>query len=431
MLHRRELLRRSKKLNTIIVISAVLILNSCSMEIKKEISNNLFKKFYEQILATNNLSEKQELVDSLLASTEIFPFIEDDTTVVFLYQGDVDSVAVLGDMGNWVDKFAMNKIEGTNLFYLRQNYPADARLEYWLLFGMDEFPATDPLNPYKTLNGFGEISELAMPHYNRHQYFEEYKFGKKGELDLVNKYLLPNGILPYEHNVHVYLPPDYSSSNENYPVVYFQDGIDYAEFAQTPFVINNLIKDDLIEPVIAVFVTPPNRHIPEEPNRMTEYGMNDNYVKFFSDELVPWVDSKFRTIKNLQSRLVVGDSFGGLISTYIAFSRPDVFGSAYSQSGYHSFQKDKLIKKISETEKKNIKLYVDTGIYERKVGASFLPKEEGDFLLGNRRLKDILEKKNYDFVYKEYNEGHTWGNWRRHLIDALIYFFGTNKGLSN
>ena len=431
MLRRKELLRRSKKLNTIIIISTVLILSSCSMENKTEISNDLFKEFYEQIIASNDLSEKQKLADSLIAIGKIFPLVEDDTTVVFLYQGDADSVAVLGDMGNWVDKYPMNKIEGTNLFYLRQNYPSDARLEYWLLLGKAEFPATDPLNPYKTLNGFGEISELAMPHYNRHQYFEEYEFGKKGELDLVNKYLLPAGILPYEHDVHVYLPPDYSLSNENYPVVYFQDGIDYIEFAQSPFVINKLIKDDLIKPVVAVFVTPPNRHIPEEPNRMTEYGMNDNYVKFFTDELVPWVDSKFRTINKSQSRLVVGDSFGGLISTYIAFSRPDVFGSAYSQSGYHSFQKDKLIKKISETEKKNIKLYVDTGIYERKVGAAFLPKEEGDFLLGNRRLWDILEKKNYDFVYKEYNEGHTWGNWRRHLIDALIYFFGTNKGLSN
>ncbi len=431
MLRRKELFRRSKKLNTIIIISAILIFSSCSMETKKEISNNLFKNFYEKILASNDSSEKQKLADSLLTSSKIFPFIEDDTTVVFLYQGDADSVAILGDMGNWVDKFPMKKIEETNLFYLRQNYPSDARLEYWLLFGKDEYPSTDPLNPYKTLNGFGEISELAMPHYNRHQYFDEYIFGKKGELDMVNEYSLSAEILPYEHNVHVYLPPDYSSSNENYPVVYFQDGIDYIEFAQTPFVINNLIKDNLIEPVIAVFVTPPNRHIPEEPNRMTEYGMNDNYVKFFTDELVPWVDSTFRTKKKSQSRLVVGDSFGGLISTYIAFSKPDVFGLAYSQSGYHSFQKDKLIKKIGETEKKNIKFYVDTGIYERKVGAAFLPKEEGDFLLGNRRLRDILEKKNYDFVYKEYNEGHTWGNWRRHLIDALIHFFGTSKGLNN
>ncbi|NOG97752.1 MAG: esterase family protein [Ignavibacteriae bacterium] len=401
------------------------------MKTKNEISNNIFKDFYEQILSANDLREKQKLADSLISIEKTFPLVEDDTTVVLIYQGDADSVAVLGDMGNWVDKFPMNKIEGTNLFYLRQNYPSDARLEYWLQFGKEELPATDPLNPYKTLNGFGEISELAMPDYFRHQFFDDYKFGKKGELDLVNKFLLPEGILPYEHDVHVYLPPDYSSGNENYPAVYFQDGIDYIEFAQTPFVINNLIKDNLIEPVIAVFVTSPNRHIPEEPNRMTEYGMNDNYVKFFTDELVPWVDSKFRTIKNSQSRLVVGDSFGGLISTYIAFSRPDVFGLAYSQSGYHSFQKDRLIKKISEAEQKNVRLYVDTGIYERKVGAAFLPKEEGDFLLGNRRLKDILEKKNYDFVYKEYNEGHTWGNWRRHLIDALIHFFGTNKGLNN
>jgi enterochelin esterase-like enzyme len=39
-------------------------------------------------------------------------------------------------------------------------------------------------------------------------------------------------------------------------------------------------------------------------------------------------------------------------------------------------------------------------------------------------MKDALAEKGYDFVYKEYPEGHTWGNWRRHLIDALIHFYG-------
>jgi enterochelin esterase-like enzyme len=42
-------------------------------------------------------------------------------------------------------------------------------------------------------------------------------------------------------------------------------------------------------------------------------------------------------------------------------------------------------------------------------------------------MQEVLKKKNYDFVYREYPEGHTWGNWRRHLIDALIHFFGKEQ----
>ena len=39
------------------------------------------------------------------------------------------------------------------------------------------------------------------------------------------------------------------------------------------------------------------------------------------------------------------------------------------------------------------------------------------------RLRDALAAKGYDFVYAEYPQGHTWGNWRAHLLDALPHFF--------
>ena len=82
----------------------------------------------------------------------------------------------------------------------------------------------------------------------------------------------------------------------------------------------------------------------------------------------------------------------------------------------------RIIKLIDEHLKKSIKLYLDIGTYEEKVGADFLPSTELDFTSANRRMKRVLTNKDYDFIYREYHEGHTWGNWRRHLIDALKYF---------
>jgi len=206
--------------------------------------------------------------------------------------------------------------------------------------------------------------------------------------------------------------------------VFVQDGEDYIEFAQASVVLDKLISTEQIEPMIGVFVAPPNRHKPEMPNRMTEYGLNDDYVNFMADELVPFIDSTYRTEIDPSARMVVGDSFGGLISAYVPFLRPEVFGIGYSQSGYVSYQKDSLIKLYQEAERKTIFLYVDTGLYERSVGANMLPADETDFLMANRRFKKVLDKKGYDVIYKEYPEGHTWGNWRRHFIDGLIYYFG-------
>ena len=410
----------------LLILSGVLMIQSCSHDEQPDIRDLRFRDFQNKLAAIEDATERQNAADQFIQTVKSggYPIFENDTTAVLLYQGDKDSVYILGDMGYWSDYIPMKRIAGTNLFYMRGVYEAQARLQYWIMFSKGGVWITDPLNPYKVLNGFGELSELAMPGYRRHPYFNDYISGKKGDCNLVEQVEISAGVLPYPHQLHVFLPPEYVQGQHSYPVVYFQDGIDYIEFAITPYVIRRLILDKKIEPVIAVFVTPPNRLKEGMPNRMTEYGLNDDYVSFFADQLVPFIDNKYRTKRDPQKRLVVGDSFGGLISVYIPFKRPDVFGMGYSQSGYVSFQKDKLINAYAAQNRKPIRLYVDVGTYERNVGAAFLPRNETDFFMANRRFKKVLEKKGYDFKYFEYFEGHTWGNWRRHLIDGLIHFFG-------
>jgi len=385
----------------------------------------IFTKFFDEVTQTSNNEEKQYLVDDFISEVKSneYPIYENDRTVILLNQGNVKSVAVLGDMGDWVDKFYMHQIDNTNLFYFRGHYESDARLEYWLMIDENQIPIIDPLNKFIVRNGLGEISELAMPKYKRHSLFDNYIHGEIGRFNNLDEFSLSSRFLTYDKMIHIYLPPKYQESDKKYPVVYFQDGKDYIEFAVVPHLLDSMIKEKLIEPVIAVFVTPPNLYQPKEPNRSTEYGLNDEYVSFFVSELVSFVDNKFRTVIEPDARLVIGDSYGGLISLYIGFSNSEIFGKVYSQSGYHSFNNDKLINMINESETKELKVYFDCGIFEQQVGAAFIPKEERNFLEGNRRLKNVLETKGYDFIYFEYPEGHTWGNWRRHLIDALKYFF--------
>jgi enterochelin esterase family protein len=387
---------------------------------------NIFLKFYDEVNQEKKIENKQILTDEFVSEVKItgYPIYENDTTVILLYQGNSKSVALLGDMGNWVDKIYLRQIEHTNLFFYRGNYEPHARLEYWIMLDDNQMPIIDPLNKFIVRNGWGEISELAMPNYKRHSYFDDYIHGEIEKFGNLKEVILPSIFLIYDHVIHIYLPSGYEESDNNYPVVYFQDGKDYIEFAVVPHVLDKMIEEKEIEPVIAVFITPPNLHQPKEPNRATEYGLNDEYVKFFTSELVPFIDRKFRTVDDADARLVVGDSYGGLISLYIGFSHPELFGKVYSQSGYHSFNNDKIIKLINDSEKKEINIYFDCGLYEMQVGAAFIPEGERNFLDGNRRLKKVLETKEYQFIYFEYPEGHTWGNWRRHLVNSLKYFFG-------
>ena len=389
--------------------------------------NNLKGLSYSFANWNNLLHESKAIIVENLSTAlanQDYPFYEGDSKAVLVYKGKAENVALLSDLTGWTDPIFFNPLQGTDLFYLILEIEPDARIQYLLM--IDGNAIVDPANKFKSLHGLGAMSELAMPKYERHPYLNDFLYGREGSYNGLLKHSLPPGALPYNHEVHIFLPSDYSTKLE-YPTVYFHDGPDYIRFALASYSINRLIIEKKIEPCIAVFVTPPNLHQPEEPNRSTEYGMNDEYVKFFCDELVPFVDNNYSTIRSEKRRLVVGDSYAGLISFYIAYSRTDVFVNAYSQSGYFSFNDNKLLKLLDEQPAKQINLYFDIGTYEEKVGADFLPSGELDFTDANRKMREILLFKDYNFMYKEYYEGHTWGNWRRHLIDGLIYFFG-NKG---
>jgi enterochelin esterase family protein len=383
----------------------------------------------------NNILSKTGASDLISSENYLRSFITDNGSPLFISNNRVafvsfsraDKVFLNGDMTHWAKNITMKHIPETQIHYHIEEFEIDARLEYLIHSTSDELPGPDPLNPYIVHNGFGPNSELAMPKYERIPVLGPYLNGKKGDYKLIQEFKLSSRILGYDHDILVYLPPNYQTSSEPYPTIYIEDGQDYIEFAITPVVIDNFIRSKQIKPVIAIFINPPNRHLPEEPNRMTEYGLNDDYVHFKADELVPFIESNFRVEQNPEARLATGDSFGGLISAYTPFLRPDVFGLGYSQSGYQSFGNDRLINLYRSSDKKPIRLYVDIGTYELIVGADMLPKEETDFLSANRRFKEVLDEKGYDFIYREYHEGHTWGNWRRHLIDALIHFFGVSS----
>jgi len=409
----------------IILILIATIMTGCAMQ-KKELSP--FDRFLAEVGKAGSQAQKQALAEAFYASLQpsTYPIFPDDTTYIMIFKGEKDTVGVLGDMNNWTQPEWMTRIAGTDLFYSRGTAPVTARLEYWFVFGKNSLWAVDPLNPAKALNGFGELSELAMPGYEQHPFFAEYRSGRKGSPEQLKVHEIDSRALGYSHTLHVYVPSGPSPAG-GFPVLYLQDGLDYVEFAQVPQMLDQLIASGAVQPLIAVFITPPNRFQPGMPNRMTEYGMNEEYVRFFADELVPFIEARYPARRSPDARLVAGDSFGGLISAFIPFMRPEVFGNGCSQSGYVSFRGDSLIKLYRETSRRPIRLYVDVGTYEENVGASFLPTAETNFTEGNRRFNKVLREAGYDFVYREYPEGHTWGNWRRHLIDALIWFFPREK----
>jgi len=387
------------------------------------------KIFLEAVSKIEGMETEQRIgeADKLLQSVEKAgtPLYVNDTTAILVVRYSGDSLLMMGDMNLWQAEAVFTKIPDTDLQYFTGVYESNARLQYWLQTDPKAWPVVDTLNPYLVSNGFGLMSELAMPGYEYSPLFQPFRDGhKSSEVDL-DEHILAPGVLPYEHLVHVWMPPHQEGGIAG--SIYFLDGLGYISYAHMPAVLGEMMAQGQIPPLALVFVTPPNWEQSGDVNRETEYGLNPVFVEYLAEELVPMIESMYSIGTGPETRLIVGDSYGGLGAHYIGFTRPDVFGLAYSQSGYMSFKNDSLISMFEASAKLDLKLALDCGTYETQVGGGALPSMENDFLAANRRMKATLLNKGYDIHYSEFPEGHTWGNWRQHLTDILPWFFGSGK----
>lgn len=376
-----------------------------------------FDDFLKQHTTAIFTSEKDSLLSVFWrqALQRGIPWIDTNhTDVTFLYRGAAESVKVYGDFTNWSLKIRLKRLPDSDLWYLRLSFERDARLDY--LFEVNAKEVLDPHNPRTVRGGSGKRSELVLPEFVRAPELQEtakYASGTMATLTIASK------ILGYGHKVHLYTPPGYDTSSARYPVVYFQDGGEYLDFADVPAILNTMIGSKAIPPLIAAFVAPP-----AEPtrNRTTEYSLNDAYVQFFTTELIPQIDGKYRTQRTADERLVVGNSYGGLISLYIGYSSPEIVANAASQSGYLSFRSDTLATIFRQSLPRPLRLFLTIGMYEKRIVNPGIKPAESNFLAANRDVKIALLEKEYAFVYKEYHDGHSWGRWRNEIPSLLRWF---------
>jgi enterochelin esterase-like enzyme len=343
------------------------------------------------------------------------PVVSGDTAL-FLYRGEAQSVTWHGDFNGWGGKKDFpnqgKRLEGTDLWMLLSRFPADARLDYKVVINNKDW-ILDPANPNRQWGGSGPNSELRMPAWKPAPETRPLVDGPKGSL--TEGLIINSKHLGYEVQYKVYLPAGYKAG-KRYPVVYVTDGHEYAD-EQLGAMINVLdqtIASGKSQPVLSVFVDPRDPNQPALNRRMEEYTINPQFADFVALELVPAIDKQYATQRKASGRCILGTSLGGINSAYFGIEHSTVFGNI----GIHSpafWFKPQIITMYSNAPRLPLRFFITTGT----IGDA---KEEA------RQLKEILKKKKYPLLYKEVNEGHSWGNWRALIDDMLIYFYpGKNK----
>lgn len=133
--------------------------------------------------------------------------------------------------------------------------------------------------------------------------------------------------------INIYLPDGYSpDSAARYPVIYLLDGsadedfihiAGLVQFASFPWV-------EWLPPSIVVGIANVDRKrdfthptsIAKDKTDFPTTGGSAAFMRFVGDELIPFIDSSYRTSSE---RILIGQSLGGLFGVEVLFTRPSLF----------------------------------------------------------------------------------------------------------
>lgn len=142
--------------------------------------------------------------------------------------------------------------------------------------------------------------------------------------------------------IWVYVPPTYNSSNKKYPVLYMHDGqnvFDDATSFSGEWGIDEAIDtlgSKTKECIVVGIDNGADKRVSEycpydfnlTANNISGKGEGNLYVDFLVKTLKPFIDKKYRTLKNKENTFIAGSSMGGLISMYAILKYPKKFGGA-------------------------------------------------------------------------------------------------------
>jgi len=229
----------------------------------------------------------------------------------------------------------------------------------------------------------------------------------------------------------VYLPPSYKKNSEkNFPVLYMHDGQNIFDKATGAFgkewyvdeKTEYLIKKNVIEEVIIVGIYNGLQDRLDEYtwSPMNGYGGGEGrkYGEFLVNEVKPFIDNNYRTLKDRTNTAVAGSSLGGLISFYLASNYSPVFSKVAMLSPSIWWNNGAI---ISDTEKisGNFTFWLDAGTKESETMVDYVNRfaKKLEHKIGNKNL--------FKFIHKDAE--HNEEAWAVRIHAPLIQFFGKEK----
>jgi predicted alpha/beta superfamily hydrolase len=156
---------------------------------------------------------------------------------------------------------------------------------------------------------------------------------------------VPSKVLNSEVPISIYLPAGYEASDLKYPVLYDLNAFAYFTYAAGTV---ELLSRNIEMPEMIIVGLPglQDGYVPTPyEQRGPEPTAADRSLKFFSEDLIPYINGNYRTAG---FNILCGHSVGGLFTMYALFTRPDLFSGYIASSPWFQANDQYWLKNIDK-----------------------------------------------------------------------------------
>ncbi|MDR1801256.1 MAG: hypothetical protein LBQ95_05420 [Lachnospiraceae bacterium] len=253
-------------------------------------------------------------------------YLEENGDVRFrFYYPKVNKLEVSMRAGRQSMKFELEK-DGEGYFSGVLSY--DAQNPTWHGFRQFELIA-DGINVVSSrtpvMQGFrGPTNYIEVPFLD----FDDYLMDRNVPRGALAFRLFRSKVTNSWHRCTVYTPSEYNTSpDKSYPVLYLHHpgakntDTAWAFQGKVPLIMDNLIAEGKAVPFIIVS----NECGPQLPEDGL-FGM-DGYFRMLFEDCIPFIESEYRCLSDKWNRATAGASWGGMLSSQLAFTWPDKFAN--------------------------------------------------------------------------------------------------------
>ncbi len=335
----------------------------------------------------------------------ISPDVHPDRTVTFRVRAPkATEVTLYGDRMTPGHPQPMTK--GDDGVWTFQTAPLEANGHlYW--FNLDGVAVPDPINPIVKLRQRSSASLVEVPS-NPPAAWEltDVPHGS------VSTWWQKSTVLNRTERMVIYTPPGYEKSSARYPVLYLVHGSgdvpeSWVNAGHANLILDNLIAEKRAKPMIVVL--PAGHAKLYNAPRGGSPSNNEVFERYLIQEVIPFVESTFRTAPGPRNRALAGLSMGGGHAIYTGFRHPDLFSALGIFSPGLPAESD-----LKLANPKSVKLiWISCGDedntvhYERIAAWANSVRPEG-----------------VSASFHAYAGAHTWPVWRRSLTDFVPLLFG-------